>query len=446
MTVIKTPQGYIVDLSPKFLGVNEGGWWDPLGQAIAWLADTIKSFVDWVTKPIRDAVSWIWDALKGFAEWAKQAVGGLFNLLQKAWDVLARVGAIVMDSVGGVLAGLWNTIVSGLGGLAQAVWNAIQGAMDAIGKALGWIVDRVRDGLMFMYNKLVELAPRSLEEVPLKIPALLSVVGLAGLGAALATDIASLNIFGSGLDLKGVKDFLKDVFSPGLVQGVLVGSIVTAGIQPFVQRWVRSQFRTWLPGLKETFVLWRQGYFTTYQRDQIFRQHGVPDQLIPHVVELMDYTPPVRDLVRISQYADPDLEWLKSKLVENGVVDSDIPKYLEMFVNMSLRRLHDEIYAELEKSLYHGVPPRESFEKILNIAKFRDWLKPYYIMLYEIVLNRYRTLWWVEAWEEQLYRNLITPEIFVERLVGIGVDKQIAVARAVKQMARRGVYWEAPGV
>jgi hypothetical protein len=83
-------------------------------------------------------------------------------------------------------------------------------------------------------------------------------------------------------------------------------------------------------------------------------------------------------------------------------------------------------------------------DKYLTDAKLRAYLRPYYLMAYDIRLNTSRVRWWLDAYEEQVYRGLVEPEAALEKMLGLGVDKSYAMARIAYQMARRGILWEPP--
>jgi len=161
-------------------------------------------------------------------------------------------------------------------------------------------------------------------------------------------------------------------------------------------------------------------------------------------MDLADYTPPIAELMRVAQYTDLDLGWLEGKLAENGVSEDDTPMFLELFFQAALRRVHTEIWGAIESAVSYGVPSEAAVSQYLSQARLRSFLQPYYLLAYTIRLNTQRVRWWLEAWEEQLYRGLIEPEDFVEKALGLGVDKSYAMARAAYQMARRGILWIPP--
>jgi len=260
----------------------------------------------------------------------------------------------------------------------------------------------------------------------------------------LALDALSTRVLGSGIDLSGLKGFFREVFSPGLVQGVLIGAILSQGYGPIIGRWVQRTFRTWLPTPEEAYTMWRQGYISEAELRKILADHGTPEKWMAARIDLADYTPPIAELLRVAQYTDLDLEWLRGKLKENRVAEGDEAKYVELFEQIALKRIHTELWSAVEGALSYGVPPEADFIRLMEEAKIRAYIRPYYVLIFRLELNRQRVRWWIEAWEEQLYRGLISPETFVERCLSIGVDKQYAVARATYQMARRGVKWELP--
>jgi len=382
-----------------------------------------------------------WD---GILSGIQSTVGWVKDALGKVWEILQRIGAVVMDAVGAVATAFLGAIRDFFGGIAEVVWGAVKRLASAVESAFSWVAEKIRGVLLFVWDQILKLAPRSTEEVPTKLPALIGVLGMAGVSTMVALDAAGIKVVGSGISLDGIKGYLKDVFSPGLVQGVLIGAVLTSGIGPFVNRWVSSTFRTWLPSPQEAYVMWRQGYISEPELAEIFRQHGTPEKWLAARMDLADYTPPIAELMRVAQYTDLDLDWLEGKLKENAVSELDVPKYRELFLQTSLRRVHMEIWSAVEAATSYGVPSEDAVSQYLSQARLRSFLQPYYLLAYSIRLNTQRVRWWLEAWEEQLYRGLIEPEDFVEKALGLGVDKSYAMARAAYQMARRGVLWIPP--
>jgi uncharacterized protein YjbJ (UPF0337 family) len=446
-----------------------------------WVWDKLRSAWDWILRGIYDVVSWIWDKLQTVAGevkdrvegalreaygWIQTAVswaldnlgkvaegmasklgevaGVLGRALDRIWDVVKNIGATIMDAVGSVLSGLLHGILDFLRAIAERIWDAVRWMASKVEAAFSWVLDRVRDFLSSVWNALVSLMPKGPEDIPDKLPKLMAILGLVGIGTFLALDAAETKILGSGLELDGLKSYLKEVFSPGLIQGVLIGAVLSQGYGPFIARWVRSTFRTWIPEPTEAYVLWRQGYISAEELRGILAQHGTPEKWMAARVDLCDYTPPMRELLTVGQYTDLDLEWLTSKLRENGVAPGDEAKYKELFTQMSLRRVHGEIWSAIYTAISYGVPPRDAVDKYLTDARLRAYLRPYYLMAYDIRLNTARVRWWLEAYEEQVYRGLIEPGVALEKMLGLGVDKSYAMARIAYQMARRGVLWEPP--
>jgi hypothetical protein len=446
-----------------------------------WVWDKIHSAWDWILQETHDVVSWIWDKLQTVAREVEDRMEGLlreaYGLIQEGvswtlnhlrevademasklgevagvlgktldriWNAVKDIGAKVMDAVGSVLAGLLSGILNFLGAIAERIWGAVRAIGSKIEEAFSWVADRIKSLLSSIWDTLLKLRPEGPEDVPMVLPQLIAALGLAGVGTFLALDVAGLKIVGSGVELDGLKNYLKDVFSPGLVQGVLIGAILSQGYGPFIGRWVRSTFRTWLPEPTEAYVMWRQGYIGESELRSILAQHGTPEKWMAARVDLCDYTPGMRELLTIGQYTDLDLEWLVGKLKENGVAPQDEVKYQELFTQMSLRRVHSEIWSAIYTAISYGVPPRDAVDRYLTDAKLRAYLRPYYLMAYDIRLNTYRVRWWLDAYEEQVYRGLIEPEAALEKMLGLGVDKSYAMARIAYQMARRGILWEPP--
>jgi hypothetical protein len=418
--------------------------WGKMASLAQEVADRVASGLRAMWSGLEATISRISDAAGKIREWMEAAGGAMGAALGRVADLLEAVGAKVMDALGSVLSGLLHGILDFLGAIASKIWDAIKVMASKVEEAFSWVADRIKSLLSSIWETLVKLRPEGPEDVPTKLPQLIAALGLAGVGTFLALDVAGLKIMGSGVELDGLKNYLKDVFSPGLVQGVLIGAILSQGYGPFIGRWVRSTFRTWLPEPTEAYVMWRQGYITEGDLRSILAQHGTPEKWMAGRIDLCDYTPGMRELLTVGQYTDLDLEWLTGKLKENGVAPKDEAKYQELFTQMSLRRVHTEIWSAIYTAISYGVPPRDAVDGYLTDAKLRAYLRPYYLMAYDIRLNTSRVRWWLDAYEEQVYRGLVEPEAALEKMLGLGVDKSYAMARIAYQMARRGILWEPP--
>ena len=412
-----------------------------ISSAVTWVKDNLAKVADWVWDRLRAA----WDAIiRGIQTTVSTIWSTLSDFASKAWDVLRRIGAIVMDAVGAVAAAFIGAIKDFFSALAGIVWGAVKALAGAIEAAFSWIYDKLKGLIVSVWDALVRHRPEDPEEVPTKMPMLMATLAIGGTGTMLALDALSTRVLGSGIDLSGLKGFFREVFSPGLVQGVLIGAILSQGYGPIIGRWVQRTFRTWIPTPEEAYTMWRQGYISEAELRKILADHGTPEKWMMARIDLADYTPPIAELLRVAQYTDLDLEWLRGKLKENRIAETDEPKYVELFEQIALKRIHTELWSAVEGALSYGVPPEADFIRLMEEAKIRAYIRPYYVLIFRLELNRQRVRWWIEAWEEQLYRGLITPETFVERCLSIGVDKQYAVARATYQMARKGVKWELP--
>lgn len=419
-----------------------------ISSAVGWIKDKIGSILETlkgIAGAVRDAVvgalKSAWDAvIKGISS----TVGWIRDALSEVWGILKKIGSIVMDAVGAVATAFLGAIRDFFSTLFGLIWNGIKAIAGAIESAFSWVIGRVKGALGAIWDKVISLAPKSPEEVPTKLPAMAVELGLAGLGTMVTLDACGVEVMGSGLKLDGLKHYLREIFSPGLVQGVLIGAVLTSGVGPFVSRWVQSTFRTWLPSPEEAFTLWVQGYIDENRLREILAQHGTPEGLMAGRIDLCDYTPPVMELTRIAQYSDLDLDWLESKLAENRIHPRDYPKYRELFLQISLRRIHQEFWSSVESALAYGTPPEADFTAWLSDLRLRSFLHPYYIQIFRIRLATQRVKQWLEAYEEQVYRGLLAPETAVEQMVALGVDKSYACARVAYQMARRGVLWTPP--
>jgi hypothetical protein len=193
------------------------------------------------------------------------------------------------------------------------------------------------------------------------------------------------------------------------------------------------------------FFLWRNKYITKEERNYWFKLTGVPEKLIEGICDYVDYTPQPHQLLRYSEFIDFDLEFIKSCLAQRNVPENEVEYYIRAFTNASLRRIHTEIYVELEKCISVGVPDKEKFKDFLKKVGIKDFLIPYYLILYDIVLLRTQVYAYVNVYKTQLYYDLITPQDFVDKCIKLGVNKELAIAWAQEIEARKKRLWVPSG-
>jgi len=193
------------------------------------------------------------------------------------------------------------------------------------------------------------------------------------------------------------------------------------------------------------YFMERNKYIDPHEADLLYRLSGVPDKYINAVRDYVDYTPQPHQLLRYSEFIDFDLEFIKSCLAQKNVSEKEMHYYIRAFTNASLRKIHAEIYAELEKCIYSGIPDKAKFEDFLRKVGVKEFLIPYYLILYDIVLLRTQVQAYVNVYKTQLYYDLIKPEEFVDKCIKLGVNKELAIAWAQEIEARKKRLWVPSG-
>jgi hypothetical protein len=193
------------------------------------------------------------------------------------------------------------------------------------------------------------------------------------------------------------------------------------------------------------YFMERNNYIDPHEADVLYKLSGVPSKYINAVRDYIDYTPQPHQLLRFAEFIDFDLDFIKSCLAQKNVAEKEIQYYIRAFTNASLRRIHNEIYAELEKCIFSGIPSKDKFEEFLRKVGIKDFLIPYYLILYDIVLLRVQVKAWVDVYRTQLYYDLIKPEEFVDRCIKLGVNKELAIAWATEVEARKKRLWVPSG-
>lgn len=306
----------------KILG-GVGGWiWDRLVDAVDWIKTAVWDTIGWLNEQLTAGLGWVWDRIIESVDWIKTAVwdtvGWLANGIQasftwlsdKVSSGLSGVYTFVSSNIGMAIEMIGETVTSAVSGFGDWIADALSGVANALGEGLKgfWnfmvteipaafalvadvvnerVISPIVSGLGWMFTKLSGLVTSLITQIeglfrlhsPIKpeealvigIPAIVLALVTGGLATGLI-DVASLKVVGTGLDMRALGAYVKDMINPGMFTGAVLGVLVGVGIKSPLTQFYRRQFRPEVPSIEDAEkMLWRKGITETEFKDVVAR-------------------------------------------------------------------------------------------------------------------------------------------------------------------------------
>ena len=286
------------------------------GNSINWLSDRFSA----VGGAIRDGV------LNGLAA-AKNAISaGVTGLYTFMSEHIGMAVEFIGESVGGAVEAIGSWVSEALSGVANALGEALQGFWDfmtkEIPKALGVVASFVSDkiispivsGLGWVFTKLTDIVKSLISQIEglfrghspinpqdafnLAIPMVVLALGAGALVTGVI-DAASTHILGSGLNLRSLGAFMKDLVNPSMFMGAILGVLVAVGIRSPVTQYYRRMFRPEIPDVSTATRMFWRGKLTEAQFKDVVARWGYGDPFEAAYLELTKQIPGTADLVRM---------------------------------------------------------------------------------------------------------------------------------------------------
>ena len=254
--------------------------------------DFIKGGLNSIVEGIRTALSPIIDPIKNFVDnfinFVTKDVPGFFDNVRKGFEDFLRQ----LSSIPGMLKTLFTeTLPQAFFTGLQTIWNWInENVIPPIRDALNGLWNSIGDKLksffnmMFNYFKEVKdniLAGRITDVINQTLP----LIG-AGFGLAVAADLVSIKVAGTGIDAEAVKSFLTSLIDPKMFFSIFLGVLSAESIKRPLEYWARETFRTTIPGPGDLINFYK---LDRLSKDELFRwmrKHGYSDEWI----ELYEYS------------------------------------------------------------------------------------------------------------------------------------------------------------
>ena len=220
---------------------------------------------------------------------------------------------------------------------------------------------------------------------------------------------------------------------------------VEAVAQAAVQKAVMSIFKPWRPDSTTAFRLERKGRLDKGEVERILEEEGRTPYWVERAWNLMEADPSLENLLSITEGVEPSKEFLVQELKHNLFLDRDAELLCELLRSRAVRDFRAQYLEVLEGLVEEGaLDPAEAVAGLdparlgeVQRRLLEEWLK----RREHLLMVKLRKM--VE--QERLRWNLIAPEDYVNKLVSIGVRKEVAVVEAELIMARRGTIWEPEG-
>jgi len=406
------------------------GFRDYIGPALANAVNQVRAYFDGavggIFDAIRNAFSPIFEPLRRFADtvytfftatlpgWLKTAadfftdlprrIGDFFTWLRDtAWQSIVRIADFFTKDVPEFFTktlpntlynfALWlrNRLVEGF----QTIWDWLdRNVAEPIRRGIQFIWDRIQDAVKYVieswsawFNRISTYAERGdvtgiiLESIPLMINSIL---------LAVAIDIASIKIMGSGVDLDAVKGvvskFIDAMFDPKLFTSVFAA----IAIQKPMEYAVKYQFRTEIPSPGDLLKFYAKGWIDYDTLRTYMARHGFSDYWI--------------DIYEKSVWVEPRFEAVFTAFKRGVIPESDYRNWLNILNIRQTPRPGMSVpdVAIFEESMYRLPSPfilayaidsgKLSFEDLRTIL---DW---------ELVHPRFRDIV-ADALVERAYRD-----------------------------------------
>jgi len=257
-----------------------------IGDFFAWLRDTawasIVRIADFFTRDVpRFFTETVPRALQDFAAWLRDRLVEGFRTI---WDWLDRN---VAEPIRRGLQWIWDRIQ-----------DAVRGFIDAVRSWWGRITDYAERG---------DVAGIILESLPL--------VGVS-IGIAVALDIASMKVMGTGVDLDAVKstivDWVKSLFDPKTFTSVFLA----IAVQKPLEYAVRYQFRTEIPSVGDLLKFYAKGWIDYDTLKTYMARHGFSDYWI--------------DIYEKSVWVEPRFDMVFTAFKRGVIPESDYRNWLNI--------------------------------------------------------------------------------------------------------------------
>jgi len=307
--------------------VDAQGWIrDRVFDMIEGLKGTVSWWSSWLRDRVTDSAGWVRDRVLDGVTAAKNSIStGVTGLYTFMSNNIGMAINVIGDNVNNAVASFGSWVQEALAGVASALGAGLQQFQgfltstlpDAMAAVAGVINDNVVSpivgGLGWLFAKLSDLVKSLIGQVegmfqlhsPIKPEEALSiglpvlVLGLVAGGIATSLiDVSSMKVMGTGMDMRALGAYVKDMINPSMFMGAVLGVIIGVGIKSPLTQFYRKQFRPEVPDVSTaTRMLWR-GDLTEAEFRDVVGRWGYGDPFEAAYLTLTQEVPGPGDLIR----------------------------------------------------------------------------------------------------------------------------------------------------
>ena len=278
----------------------------------------VSAITERVPALVADIAARVSAAVGGITSTAQSILGAIANsIYAELWGLRVAVGSAIAaasDKIMGGIAAIPGMILKPLQDFFLWVLEQLARAAGAVGSFLqASVLDPIYSGLAWLWGQLIGGVTRIFDSMIARLRsicdsikagnpgpayALLAEFCAAGAGVMGLLSVASLKVMGSGIDTEGIAGFLSDMFNPGMITGIIIGTLLGIAIREPLTQLCRSWFRTAIPGVSDVRTYYLRGLISEDEARAVLARHGLADNWIKAEMESWNVIPGVSDLVR----------------------------------------------------------------------------------------------------------------------------------------------------
>ncbi|MEM3982468.1 MAG: hypothetical protein QXM71_07115 [Thermofilum sp.] len=390
--------------------------------------------LEFLTRDVPSFFGWIRDGLSAIADFFAKAVPDFFT--KTVPEALKSFAVWIWDNFINAVKTVWSWVNEHV---VPPLRSAIEGVWDAVQSAVRGLIESARN----YWSRVSDLASRGdIVEIVLES---LPVLG-ASLAVAVAVDLASLKIVGSGFDPQTIRQqiakFIDSVFDPKIFTSVFLA----VAVQKPLEYAVKYQFRTEIPPPGDLLKFYAKNWIDLDTLREYMRRHGFSEQWI--------------DIYERSVWVEPRFDQVFTAYMRGVIPREDYERWLNILNILQTPRPGMRVadVAVFEESMYRmpspfviayaadsGVLSEDDIKEVLRMElvhpRFVDITAKalYYRSLRDEISQAIRALL-------DDYADLAVPrEELVSQLRGVGkrpeeVDLLSRVAEARRQRSIRRMF------
>ena len=303
-------------------------------SAVSTIRDHFQAVFDGATNVISEALHSIFDPftekISGFFETIIEGLKAIPDKFAEGLNALKEGLAGVGEAVKGALEGFWDGMVTFFTDkLAPAVAGTLKMAgswlnekvIKPVWEGLGWLRDWLTSEIMNIFRSLVDAVKSVSEKIMAgEISAALNLMSsftTMGLAVNTILSVAGMKIAGTGMEVGELSRFINRLLDPGIITGVVIGTVLSIGIQEPLKQLFSKTFRTRLPGESDIREWYLREYISEDEARELLSKHGYRDEFIDRKIKSFWVIPSISDLIDfvVKEVISPDdfYKWAKKQ-------------------------------------------------------------------------------------------------------------------------------------